>query len=145
MECASHIQCMVRCGVGLMVSLSERAIIQLYHLETLEYLQDINVASAITRTLNGLPCFIILTSRNLSMLGFSLNATCLSHCALHPVNYISRFTLCLRLCPHSGVEYVKVRSPARPSWHRCAADRPTVQSPNLFAASCLRLKTGIKC
>jgi len=44
---------MVRCGVGLMVSLSERAVIQLYHLETLEYLQDINVASAITRTLNG--------------------------------------------------------------------------------------------
>jgi len=52
-ESSSHIECMVRCGVGLMVSLSERAVIQLYHLETLEYLQDINVASAITRTLNG--------------------------------------------------------------------------------------------
>ena len=44
---------MVRCGVGLMVSLRDRAVIQLYHLETFEYLQDINVASAVTRTLNG--------------------------------------------------------------------------------------------
>jgi len=57
-ECGSHIECMVRCGVGLMVSLRGRAVIQLYHLETLEYLQDINVASAITRTLNGLSCIL---------------------------------------------------------------------------------------
>lgn len=47
------IECMVKAGVGLMVSLRERSVIQLYHLETLEYLQDINVASAITLTLNG--------------------------------------------------------------------------------------------
>ena len=43
----------MKAGVGLMVSLRERSVIQLYHLETLEYLQDINVASAITLTLNG--------------------------------------------------------------------------------------------
>ena len=53
---------MVKAGVGLMVSLRERSVIQLYHLETLEYLQDINVASAITLTLNGLLhlCVIIV-------------------------------------------------------------------------------------
>jgi len=45
---------MVKAGVGLMVSLRERSVIQLHHLETLEYLQDINVASAVTRTLDGL-------------------------------------------------------------------------------------------
>jgi len=52
-ESRSHIECMVKAGVGLMVSLRERSVIQLYHLETLEYLQDINVASAVTLTLNG--------------------------------------------------------------------------------------------
>ena len=52
-ESGSHIECMVKAGVGLMVSLTERSVIQLYHLETFEYLQDINVASAIARTLNG--------------------------------------------------------------------------------------------
>jgi len=45
---------MVKAGVGLLVSLRERSVIQFYHLETLQYLQDINVASAITLTLNGL-------------------------------------------------------------------------------------------
>jgi len=44
---------MVKAGVGLMVSLRERSVVQLYHLETLEYLQDINIASAVTLTLSG--------------------------------------------------------------------------------------------
>jgi len=52
-ESGAHIECMVKAGVGLMVSLRERSVIQLYHLETLQYLQDINVASAVTLTLNG--------------------------------------------------------------------------------------------
>jgi len=52
-ESGSHIQCMVKAGVGLMVSLRERSVIQLYHIETLEYLQDVNVASAVMLTLNG--------------------------------------------------------------------------------------------
>jgi len=44
---------MATAGVGLLLSLRERSVIQLYHLETLEYLQDVNVASAVTRTLDG--------------------------------------------------------------------------------------------
>ena len=44
---------MVKAGVGLLVSLRDRSVIQFYHLETLQYLQDINVASAVTLTLNG--------------------------------------------------------------------------------------------
>jgi len=51
----------VKAGVGLMVSLRERSVIQLYHLETLEYLQDINVASAVTLTLNGALCLYEVT------------------------------------------------------------------------------------
>jgi len=31
-----------------------------------------------------------------------------------------------------------------PSWHCCTADRPTVQSLDLFTASCLRSKTRLK-
>jgi len=49
----AQIECMARCGVGLMLALRDRAVIQLYHIETLDYLQDINVASAITRALHG--------------------------------------------------------------------------------------------
>jgi len=52
-ESGAHIECMVKAGVGLMVSLREHSVIHLYHLETLEYLQDINVASAVTLTLSG--------------------------------------------------------------------------------------------
>jgi hypothetical protein len=45
---------MAKAGVGLMVTLKNRAVVQLYHFETFEHLQDISVASAITRMLEGL-------------------------------------------------------------------------------------------
>ena len=52
------------------------------------------------------------TSWNLASLGFSLNAPCLSHCTLHPVNVYHAARSVWALYTHSGVEYVKARSPA---------------------------------
>lgn len=47
------IECMVKAGVGLLVAFSSRAVIRLYHLETLQHLQDISIASAVTPLLEG--------------------------------------------------------------------------------------------
>ncbi|XP_064642020.1 rho guanine nucleotide exchange factor 10-like protein isoform X2 [Lineus longissimus] len=48
-----HIKFMVRAGVGLFISFSKIAVIQLYHMETLDHLQDINVASSVARSKSG--------------------------------------------------------------------------------------------
>jgi len=45
---------MAKTGVGLMVTRKNQATVQLFHLETFEHLQDISVASAITRMLEGM-------------------------------------------------------------------------------------------
>ncbi|CAD5117935.1 DgyrCDS6679 [Dimorphilus gyrociliatus] len=46
-DCEESIKCVVNAGAGILVSYENSAVIKLYHRETFEYLQDINVASAI--------------------------------------------------------------------------------------------------
>ena len=49
----SAIQCMVKAGVGLLVSFQDKSVIRVYHLETFDHLQDINIASAVYQLLEG--------------------------------------------------------------------------------------------
>ena len=49
----SAIQCMVKAGVGLLVSFHNKSVIRVYHLETFDHLQDINIASAVYQLLEG--------------------------------------------------------------------------------------------
>ena len=53
-----QIDCIVRTGVGLWVSYKHSAVLQLYHVETLVNLQEINIASSVIRLLGGkiIPC-----------------------------------------------------------------------------------------
>ena len=48
-----EVLCMVKAGVGLMVSFRGRGVIRIYHQETFNHLQDVNVASAVTQILEG--------------------------------------------------------------------------------------------
>ena len=47
------IESMVKAGVGLVVSFRNCSLIRLYHLETFQHLQDINIASSVRRLLEG--------------------------------------------------------------------------------------------
>ena len=48
------IECVVKAGVGLLVSFQLKSVIRVYHLETFDHLQDINIASAVHQLLEGL-------------------------------------------------------------------------------------------
>lgn len=45
---------LTRAGVGLWVSYEDQPLIHVYHLETLNQLQDVNVSSAIQKALTGI-------------------------------------------------------------------------------------------
>jgi hypothetical protein len=52
-DTGGHIECMVKAGAGLLVSVKDRAVVRLFHLETFEPLQDISVASVVNIMLDG--------------------------------------------------------------------------------------------
>ncbi|CAH1774827.1 unnamed protein product [Owenia fusiformis] len=71
---------MVRAGVGLWVSMKGESVLRLYHLETFQHLQDINIASAVHRVISGqeqgneptdLGVTSLLSSRGLLWIGTS--------------------------------------------------------------------------
>ena len=47
------IKCMVRAGAGVLLAFSHAPVIRLYHLETLEHLQDVSVQSGVNNMLDG--------------------------------------------------------------------------------------------
>ena len=49
-EVVSH---MVKAGVGLLVAFQNKALLRIFHLETFQHLQDVNVASAVQKLLEG--------------------------------------------------------------------------------------------
>lgn len=55
MKCGddSEISDMVKSGVGLWVSYKDKSLLHLYHIETKQQLQEINVSSAVERVTTG--------------------------------------------------------------------------------------------
>ena len=49
-----EVLCMVKAGVGLMVSFKGRGVIRIYNQETFNHLQDVNIASSVTQILEGM-------------------------------------------------------------------------------------------
>lgn len=44
------IKCMVQSGVGFWITFQNESLIRLYHVESFSHLQDINIASTVSRT-----------------------------------------------------------------------------------------------
>lgn len=47
------VECMVKAGVGLMVSFRGHGVIRIFNQETFHHLQDINIASSVAQILDG--------------------------------------------------------------------------------------------
>jgi hypothetical protein len=88
----AHIKFMVRAGVGLFISFTKIAVIQLYHMETFDHLQDINVASSVARSISGM-FFHWNTSISRPPGEFMR-----SHCAVSTACFVTAGAIDLKLC-----------------------------------------------